>query len=389
MSNSSNGTSLVRTGPAGLAAGVTATETALGERTLARSSETAITAAAEQARATIQAMFIVAQQRPRNITQVRERIMSECLRPGFAKVARFKKPIGGGKTADGPSIRFAESALRAMGNIRTSTPIVSDDEFKRMIHVLVTDLETNTTFESEVLIEKEVERTDATGRIVVGSRLNSRGQTSYRVAATEDEVKVKQNAEISKALRTTGLRLIPGDIVDDCMRQVMRTLSDANASDPEQAKKDLADAFFDIGVKVAELEKYIGHELGTATPDEIDDLWAIGASIRDKETTWREVLAMKASDGVKVTEGKPAAAAQIPAASTPTTPADALRTKMAGKQGAKAKLEGLLAALAKVERSSDAVATWWNENEPVLNDLPDADYQTCRAAAERQTEPKL
>ena len=67
--------------------------------------ETAGTVLAAQAKAQIEARYIMAERHPRDLDIVRAKLIKECKRPGFAAVARYLKPIGRG--VEGPSIRFA------------------------------------------------------------------------------------------------------------------------------------------------------------------------------------------------------------------------------------------------------------------------------------------
>ncbi|HYG12344.1 MAG TPA: hypothetical protein VD835_20545, partial [Pyrinomonadaceae bacterium] len=108
-----------------------------GSQTMVRANETSTTALAAQAKAQIEARYIVAMQRPRDMDTVRTKLLKECSRPGFAKVARYSKPVGGSKI-EGPSIRFAEAALRCMGNVVPESFVVWDDEEKRVVRVSVT-----------------------------------------------------------------------------------------------------------------------------------------------------------------------------------------------------------------------------------------------------------
>ena len=58
--------------------------------------ETSQAAMIAQARAQVEAMFIVARANPRSWTDIRVKILQECQRPAFAKAAWFRKPQGGG-----------------------------------------------------------------------------------------------------------------------------------------------------------------------------------------------------------------------------------------------------------------------------------------------------
>lgn len=263
-----------------------------GEQTTALV-ETSSTAVAAQAKASVEARYTMALHRPRDMFQVRERLLNECKRPGFAHVARYSKPVGG-QRIEGPSVRFAEAALRCLGNVLPETSVVYDDAEKRILRVAVTDLEANLTYSEDVTIEKTVERRRVKeGQEIVRQRRNSSGDITYIVRATEDDLLNKQNALKSKALRTLALRILPGDLLDEAMEQVQRTQRDADARDPAAARKSLVDAFSRIGVSTTQLAAYLGHPVDAITLDEMQELRALGAAMKDNETTWGAAMEAK------------------------------------------------------------------------------------------------
>src|SRR6266508_920945 len=77
-------------------------------------------------------------------------------------------------------------------------------------------------------------------QIAIRTRINSRGRTVYLVEATDDEILNQENALVSKALRTTGLRLVPGWLVDECMSAVRATREKGDAADPDDADPEPA-----------------------------------------------------------------------------------------------------------------------------------------------------
>jgi hypothetical protein len=260
-----------------------------GETEIQRQPETAATAVAAQASAAIQARYIMALQHPRDLDIVRDRLLHECERPNFAKVAWYHKPIG--KGVEGPSIRFAEAAMRCMGNLLAESAVVYDDAEKRIIRCMVTDLESNTTYPRDIVIDKVVERSKVgAGQVAIRSRINSQGNRTYLVPATEDDLLNKQGALESKALRTLILRIIPGDIVDEAKTTIQGVLHDKAAKDPDGERKALLDGFSALNVPIAELKEWVGHDLGSMSPAEIVDARATWAAIRDGQTTWSEVI---------------------------------------------------------------------------------------------------
>jgi hypothetical protein len=214
-------------------------------------------------------------------------------------VARSPPPIGRdqSKWPTGPSIRFAESAIRNMTNITVEVMTVYDDREKRIVRVTVTDLEANVPYFQDVTITKTIERRNSKdGDTVLRTRTNSYGDTLYILEATDDDIINKQQALISKAMRTIGLRLIPGDIVDECMEAVIETQRNADAEDPDAAKRKLFDAFGQLGVRAEQIKEYLGHDAATLAPKELTELRALYAAIRDGEATWRDVMEAKGVD---------------------------------------------------------------------------------------------
>lgn len=279
--------------------------------------ETAATVLAAQAEALIKARFAVAQYHPRNMDVVREKLLKECSRPSFAAVAIYSKPLGGTnddgspKTLEGPSIRFAEAALQMMGNLAVETPAVYDDPDKRILRVSVADMETNLVHSKDVTVQKRVERRFLKkGQVPLKTRTGGQGQTLYIVEATDDEILNTENALVSKALRTTGLRLVPGWLVDECMEACYRTRELADSAvDPDTAKRKLFDSFMSVGVTAEQVTEWLGRTPDTLTPAERKQLGGIYVAIKDGETTWKEVMDAKWAATID-TLGTNAAAAQ-------------------------------------------------------------------------------
>lgn len=258
---------------------------------IAAEGETASSAVAAREKAAVEARFLVALHRPRNPDTARVRILNACKRPRFAEGAKYAKPVGGSKVV-GPSIRFVEEALRQWGNIDIQTPVVFDDDERRIVRVSVTDLETNTSFSSDVTLTKTVERRNPkNGDEIVRQRTNSTGQTVYIVRADEDAFLNKQNAGISKAIRNNGLRVVPSDVVEEAMDEVEETLHNEDAKDPSATRKRLTDAFYALGVMPEHIAALLGHALESMTPAELTLLRTIYTALKDNETTWAEALA--------------------------------------------------------------------------------------------------
>ncbi len=280
---------------------------AFGSTTVAAMAvESASSAVAAQAKATVEARYIMALRNPRNWDQVRQDIMRECKRPSFAnnKSAFYRKPIGAG--VEGLGIRFVEVALRCMRNILVESSIVFEDEMKEIHRVTMTELESNLTSRLDVRVSRTVERSKPEDDgSYISARKNSYGKLVYTVRGTDDDLLNKRGALISKAIRTLGLRIIPGDIQDEAEEIIKEVRMNDAAADPDKNRKILADLFAEIGVKASQLSEYLGHDLSVCSPKEIVELKAIHGAIANGESTWLEVMDNKAQTGeTKKTEAK-------------------------------------------------------------------------------------
>jgi hypothetical protein len=249
-----------------------------------------VTAAAETAKAMVQARFMVALHRPRNIDESRIKMLATCRRPRFAEAAQYRKPIGD-RHVEGPSIRFADEAVKIFGNIDTRQEVIYEDDEQRIVQVSVTDLETNLTKAGTICIKKIIERkTVRRGQEVIGNRENTKGETVYLIKASDDELVTKEANLCAKQRRNLELQLIPQDIIEECMDEAVETMRQRDAQDPDAARKRLIDSFAAIGVMPSDLEAYLGHGTGMCTPAETQTLREVYAAIRDGHATWAEVM---------------------------------------------------------------------------------------------------
>jgi hypothetical protein len=260
--------------------------------------ESASTAVAAQARAMVESRYIMAMRNPRNWDQVRLDLMKECKRPSFAdnKSAYYVKPIGQG--VEGLGIRFVEVALRCMKNVLVETTMIFEDELKEVHRVSVTDLEANITYPLDVRVSKTVERSkpNSDGSFI-SVRKNSYNKDVFTVIGTDDDILNKRGALISKAIRTIGLRIIPGDLCDEAERIIKEVRENQAASDPDAERKRIVDAFSEIGVGATDLVSYLGHPLAQCSPKQLVQLRGIYGAIKDGEATWQTVMQNKVDQG--------------------------------------------------------------------------------------------
>ncbi len=312
-------------------------------------------AAAEAAAQTlVKARFQMALMRPRNILQARSKILDACKRPGFAESAIYRKPVskkdGVQQYVEGPSIRFAEEAIRSLGNIDIRQQVTFEDDEKRVVTVTVMDLENNVAWPTDVAVIKRVERSFVKeGQKVYSTRKNSYNKNVYLVDASEDEILTKQQAMVSKALRTAALRVVPGDILEEALVQIKDTLTKKDQADPKAAVKKIVDAFSSLGVGVVELEKFLDHSLETVSPNEIQVLRGVFTSIKDGDSNWHDVLAAeldgrKPKDKAGVTQPGEGQQERPAAEATSGSPAEKAKAKAKtqSQQMGDAKMPGTL-----------------------------------------------
>ncbi len=282
--------------------------------------------------ASIQARWIMALRRPRQIDQVRQDLIAECRRPGFAEKAIYSVPRGDG-TIRGLTIRFAEVAMRCMTNMSAEAVTIFDTDTERLIRITVTDFESNATWLRDVTVRKTIERKHLKrGQTAIRSRVNSYGDTVHIVDATEDDVATKEGSAISKASRTAILRLIPGDLRDEMFKLCETLMQDKARKDPDGERKKVMDAFAQLNVKPTQLEEWLGHPLAQITPAELVELQQLYRSLREGEIDWREAMdgAEEMRERAKVAgkaQAKAAAAAPAaPAAANGAAPASSPAT---------------------------------------------------------------
>jgi hypothetical protein len=264
----------------------------LGGRSVTASGSTASDMVAAQTEAEVKAGFALAQIKRRDEEDSRVGILRACNNSKFAEKAIYKKPIGK-TTIEGPSIRFAEEMIRNWRNVKIIQQVIFDSPRNRIIRVICYDLEANIPYGEDIIIDKTVERRFANDRDVISERVNTRGEKISIVIATEDEVKTKQAANVSKAIRNNGLRLIPSHIIDEAMDKCREVLRAGVKNDPMAERRKMIDSFAKLGINPSDISNYLGKPLEQIIDQDIIDLKTVFNSIKDGEATWAEILASK------------------------------------------------------------------------------------------------
>lgn len=221
----------------------------------------------------IRAMVAVAKRFPRDEEAAFRALMKAAERPDFAEEAAYSFPRGD-KTVTGPSIVLAREAKRLWGNIKGGLLVIADDEETRHIRGYAWDQEHNTYEEAEDVFRKLVFR-KGKGWIVPDER-DLRELTNRRGAIL---------------VRNCILALVPKDWVDAVLAQCAVTLQGSASADLPATRQKALQAFAELGIKTADLERKLGHAFADTTAEELAELRGIYRSISDGHSKWSEYVA--------------------------------------------------------------------------------------------------
>lgn len=331
--------------------------------------ETAATAVAAREQAAVQARYIVALQRPRDVEAFRSSVLRECKRPGFASIAEYHRPVGREfnedtgqweeKIADGPSVHLMRTAAMLYGNMMVDSAVTFDGKDLRIVHAYALDLQHNCSWARTVAVSKIVEKRAVKdrktgqfgpppGREIAGERINSKGETTYIVYATDDEIRVKEARLVALAQRENLRSVLPRDIIDEARYTARETLSKEDAKDPDAARRKIIDSFSELGVSPSDLSAWLGHTTERIDPAELKALRGIFVSMREGDVTWDEIMESRGVTGSEQAQSE-VLAAKLAAARSKTTP----KTENGGAQGETAKA----AQPARTEREVPGAST--------------------------------
>jgi hypothetical protein len=234
--------------------------------------EIAPTTQQAMARHEIEGALILARRFPRNEDDAFARVVKSCNRWTFASMACYSYPRGG-QQIQGPSVNLAREMARCWGNIRYGFDVVSDAGESRTVRGWAWDLETNAKSSQDATFAKLVYRKKG-------------GWTK----PDERDLRELTNKHGAIAVRNALLAILPPDLREDAIRASKETLAKDAAKDPDEARKRLVVAFQGIGVRVEDLELFLGHPLRQVTPEEIAELRGVWKSISDGNSMWAEYV---------------------------------------------------------------------------------------------------
>ncbi|MCW5697315.1 MAG: hypothetical protein KIS96_11370 [Bauldia sp.] len=231
-------------------------------------------------RAEIDTQIATARRFPRELTDVRNRLLTYVtLDEETAEECMYALPRGG-KPIKGPSIRFAEALKASFGNCRVAARIVHVDRVEKVVIAegIFHDLETNAASKAEVrrrIVDKH-------------NRLFS-----------NDMIIVTGNAACSIALRNAILSGVPKPVWRKAYDAVQRVIAGDQITLSENREKAVS-AFARFGVSPAQVFESLGlaSEIDIAL-DHIPVLRGMYAALKNGESTVEEMFApaVKAGPG--------------------------------------------------------------------------------------------
>lgn len=221
----------------------------------------------------VQAAMVIAQKFPRDELKARDKLLRACERPGLAMSALYSYNRGGAEVT-GPSIRLAEAAARAWGNVQFGIREIEQRGDESTVEAYCWDLETNTR-ETKVFVVPHYRFTRKSGKTLLTDP-----RDIYEHVANNG----------ARRLRACILGIIPGDVVDDAVDQCESTLKASADTSPEALKK-IVEHFSSMGITQTQIEQRLGNKITAIRPAQVVSLRKIAASIRDgmsKPADWFE-----------------------------------------------------------------------------------------------------
>jgi hypothetical protein len=223
----------------------------------------------------VQAAMIVAKRYPRDENAAIIRIRNACKRRKLAEMAVYTYPRGTTKV-EGPSIRLAEAMAQSWGNLDFGVVELEQRKGESTCMAYCWDLETNTR-QTKIFQVKH-------------SRDTKRGAIALTDSRDVYELVANQGA---RRLRACILGVIPGDVVDEALEEVDRTLASNKDGKPLQDRvRAMAQAFDGLSISTAMIEARLSHKLDATSESELVGLRKIYTSIKDgmsKREDWFEV----------------------------------------------------------------------------------------------------
>lgn len=225
----------------------------------------------------VQAMMTIAKRFPRDEKAALDRIINACTRKGLADSACYQYSRGG-TDITGPSIRLAEAIAQAWGNLQFGVRELEQRNGESTVEAFAWDLETNTRQVKTFQVKHE-------RHTKMGAKALTDPRDIYELVANQG----------ARRVRACILGVVPGDVVDEAVKQCDVTLNATAEVTPESIKK-LVDVFAGFKVSKEQIEARIQRHIDAITPAQIVALRKIYNSLKDgmsKPEDWFPVAADK------------------------------------------------------------------------------------------------
>lgn len=237
----------------------------------------------------VQAMMTIAKRFPRDEKAALDRIINACTRKGLADSACYQYSRGG-TDITGPSIRLAEAIAQAWGNLQFGVRELEQRNGESTVEAFAWDLETNTRQVKTFQVKHE-------RHTKMGAKTLTDPRDIYELVANQG----------ARRVRACILGVVPGDVVDEAVKQCEVTLNATAEVTPESIKK-LVDVFARFKVSKEQIEARIQRHIDAITPAQIVALRKIYNSLKDgmsKPADWFPVATDKCPlSKVKIPEDK-------------------------------------------------------------------------------------
>lgn len=234
----------------------------------------------QRAIAEVQAAMVIAKRFPRDPIAAMDRILNACTRPSLADGALYSYAKGGSDVT-GPSIRLAEVAAQAWGNMEFGIRELEQRLGESTVEAFAWDIETNTR---QVKVFQ-----------VPHTRYTRKG--TYKLEDPRDIYELVAN-QGARRLRACILGVIPGDVIETAVRQCEQTLN-ASVDVTAEGLHKLLVAFEPFGVTKTQIEKRIQCRIEAIRPAQVVQLKKVYASLRDNMSNpvdWFEPEATETTD---------------------------------------------------------------------------------------------
>lgn len=213
----------------------------------------------------IEGSIILAKKFPRDEQQAYNRIIAACRRVGMAEKAVYAYKRGS-EQVEGPSIRLAEVAARAWGNLDFGLRELERNTQSSLVEAYCWDLETNTKrrLEFEVTLAR---------------------YTKKGVVHLENDRDIYEHIANfgARRLRNCILACIPDDVTADAVVECKKTMARGYQGDNKKdAIRKMILAFDEIGITSEQIKKYLNlPNIEAAHESQFVKLRQIYASIKD------------------------------------------------------------------------------------------------------------